>query len=219
MKTRYNVLAEALPSGRYSMTGTAFPFATSASGNDFADLLLGYVGQGQFPQALYTWLPPWWSHSAYLQDDFKPTRNLTLNYGVRWSYESPYTTKYGQQSQFDPTAKDPITGRLGAIVHRPGSLSANHWHNYQPRVGAAWNFRPKLVFPATFGIITQDLFMTSLGQNFEEYSAPAAVQPPVGDPRPAFRLSQGPGPVSFNIAPDGSAPFVGTNFSSRNASW
>ena len=220
LRTRYNLLAEALPSGKYFMTGTELPFApASTSGNDFADLLLGYVGQAQFTQALATWLPRWWSHSAYLQDDWKPMRNLTINYGVRWSYESPFTTKYGQQSEFDPTAKDPITGRPGAIVHHPGPLSKNHWHHFQPRLGAAWNFRPKLVFRGNFGIISQDLFMTSLGQNFEEYLASGTVQSPVGDPRPAFRLSQGPGPVPFNIAADGSAPFVGTNFSSRNASW
>src|SRR3989440_701733 len=215
-----NILAEALPSGKYFMTGTELPFApATSSGNDFADLLLGYVGQAQFTQALATWLPRWWSHAAYIQDDFKPTRTFTINYGVRWSYETPFTTKYGQQSQFDPAAQDPITGRLGAIVHRPGALSSRHWHNFQPRLGVAWNFRPKLVFRGNFGIISQDLFMTTLGQNFEEYLASAAVQPAVGDPRPAFRLSQGPGPVPFNIASNGSAPFVGSNFSSRNASW
>jgi len=220
LRTRYNVLAEALPSGKYFMSGTELPFATSGTtGNDFADLLLGYVGQAQFTQALATWLPRWWSHAAYIQDDFKPSRNLTINFGVRWSYESPYTTKYGQQSEFDPTAKDPISGRLGAIVHRPGSLSQSHWKDFQPRVGVAWNFKPRIVFRGNFGIITQDLFMTQLGQNFEEYLATAAVQAPVGDPRPAFRLSQGPGSTQFNLAGDGSAPFVGTNFSSRNASW
>jgi hypothetical protein len=220
MKTRYNVLAEALPSGKYFMSGTELPFATATTtGNDFADLLLGYVGQAQFTQALATWLPRWWSDAAYIQDDWKPMRNVTINYGVRWSYESPYSTKYGQQSEFDPTATDPITGRLGAIVHKSGALSSSHWKNFQPRVGVAWNFKPKLVFRGNFGIITQDLFMISLGQNFEEYLATAAVQAPVGDPRPAFKLSQGPGTIPFNIASDGSAPFVGTNFSSRNVSW
>ena len=220
LRTRYNSLAEALPSGRYNMYGTEIPFApATTSGNDFADFLLGSVGQAQFTQALATWLPRWWSHGLYIQDDFKPTRQLTLNFGLRWSYETPYTTKYGQQSEFDPTARDPITGRLGAIVHRPGSLSASYWKNFQPRVGLAWNFRPHFVFRSNFGLITQDLFMTSLNQNFEEYFATASVQSPVGDPRPAFRLSQGPGPIQFNILPDGSTPFVGTNFSSRNASY
>ena len=220
LRTRYNVLTESLPSGKYFMYGTEFPFATAGTtGNDFADLLLGYVGQAQFSQALATWLPRWWSHALYLQDDFKPLRNLTINFGLRWSYESPYTTKYGQQSEFDPTVKDPISGRLGAIVHRAGALSRSYWKAFQPRVGISWNFRPRMVFRGNFGILTQDLFMTSLSQNFEEYFATAGVQAPVGDPRPAFRLSQGPGPIQFNIATDGSAPFVGTNYSGRNASW
>ncbi len=220
LRTRYNVLTESLPSGKYFMTGTELPFSTvGTSGNDFADLLLGTVGQAQFTQANAAWLPRWWSHSAYLQDDWKPIRTLTINYGVRWSYESPYTTKYGQQSQFDPAATDPITGRLGAIVHHPGPLSNSRFNNFQPRIGAAWNFSPKLVFRGNFGIMSQDLFMTALSQNFEEYLAAATVQAPVGDPRPAFALSNGPGAAGFKTAADGSAPFVGTNFSSRNASW
>ena len=34
-----------------------------------------------------------------------------------------------------------------------------------------------------------------------------------------FRLSEGPPAYTFNVAPDGSVPFVGTNYSGRNASW
>jgi Carboxypeptidase regulatory-like domain len=219
-RTRYNVLNESLPSGKYFMGGTELPFSpASSSGNDFADFLLGYVNQAQFTTSLATWLPRWWTHAFYLQDDWKPIRNVTINYGVRWSYTSPFTTKYGQQSEFDPTAKDPKTGLLGAIVHRPGGMTNSYGKGFQPRLGMAWNFRPKMVYRGNFGLITSDLFATALGQNFEEYLATANTQAPVGDPRPAFRLSQGPGNTQFNIAPDGSAPFVGTNYSGRNASY
>jgi hypothetical protein len=58
-----------------------------------------------------------------------------------------------------------------------------------------------------------------LNQNFEEYQATASLQAPVGDPNHIFKLSQGPPTVNFNIAPDGSAPYVGTNYAGRNASW
>ena len=55
LRTRYNVLAEALPSGKYFMAGTEFPFATAGTtGNDFADLLLGYVGR---PSSRRPWPP------------------------------------------------------------------------------------------------------------------------------------------------------------------
>ncbi len=220
VRTRYNILAESLPSGQYNLAGTEFPFAPgSTTGNEFANLLLGYVGSAQFTRAQATWLPRWTSHAWYFQDDFKPRRNLTINLGVRWSYESPFSTKYGQQSQFDPTARDPITGRTGAIVHTPGQLAKKDLNNFQPRFGVAWNVKPKIVIRGNFGVMHQDMFMTNLAQNFEEYFATANVQAPTGDPRPAFRLSQGPGPVNFTTNADGSVPFVGTNFSARNATW
>ena len=41
----------------------------------------------------------------------------------------------------------------------------------------------------------------------------------MGDPRPVFRLSQGPPAFQFNMNQDGSVPFIGTNYSSRNATW
>ena len=63
------------------------------------------------------------------------------------------------------------------------------------------------------------MFTNGLNQNFEEYQATASLQAPVGDPNYLFRLSHGPPSYQFNVAPDGSVPYVGTNYSGRNASW
>lgn len=220
LRTRYNSLVEALPSGTYYMGGTDFPFAPAGTtGNDFAALLLGSVVRADFTQNMATWLPRWWSHAWYVQNDYRPVRNLTLNLGLRWSYESPFQTKYGQQSQFDPTATDPLTGRRGALLHPKGPLAKSDWNNFQPRLGLAWNFHPKFVFRSSFGIISQDLFTNGLNQNFEEYLATASIQQAPGDPRVAFYLSQGPPSFRFNVAPDGSVPFIGTNYSGRSVSW
>ncbi len=130
----------------------------------------------------------------------------------------PYSTKYGQQSQFDPTVADPITGRMGAITHPKGLLAKRDLNNFQPRLGVAWTFRPTFVFRGSFGILTQDL-NASTNMAFEDYVATATVQPPPGDPSIAFKLSQGPPAIVYKMNPDGSVPFVGTNYSSRNATW
>ena len=218
VRTRYNALVEALPSGTYNMGGTDQPF-TPNTGNTFASFLLGNVASAQYTRNQATWLPRWWSHSMYVQDDFRPMRNLTINLGLRWSYESPFSTKYGQQSQFDPSATDPITGRPGAIVHRPGQLARKDLNNFQPRLGVAWNFRPNLVFRSSFTVITADLLTNGINQNFEEYLASANVQAAPGDPRTVFKLSQGPPAFAFTQNQDGSVPYVGTNYGSRTATW
>jgi hypothetical protein len=218
IRSTFDALAQTLPSGTYYMGGTDLPF-TPNTGNDFASLLLGSVVQATFTQPEATWLPRFWSHALYFQDDYKPARNLTLNLGLRWSYESPFQTKYGQQSEFDPTVRDPVTGLMGAITHPSGELAKSNWKDFEPRVGLAWNFKPKWVFRSNFGIIHSDLMTNASLQNFEEYLATANVQPPAGDPRTSFYLSQGPPLIKFNTASNGTVPFIGTNYSARTASW
>ncbi len=218
IRTTYDSLVEAFPSGRYVLGGSDFPFRNN-TGNAFANFLLGTVSSATFTQAQAHWLPRWWSHSFYVQDDYKPIRNLTLSLGLRWSYESPFQTAEGKQAQFDPNATDPLTGLKGAIVHKAGPLAGSRYNNWQPRLGVAYNFKPKWVFRGNFGVITADLLTSTLNNNFEEYLATANIQAPPGDPRTVFALSQGPPTIKFNLAQDGSAPFVGTNYSGRNASW
>jgi hypothetical protein len=137
-------------------------------------------------------LPRWYGHQWYFQDDWKPARGLTVNLGLRWSYESPYQTKYGQQSQFDPTVRDPLTGNLGAITHPASALAKKDLNNFAPRVGMAWSFKPNWLFRGSFGMIHQDIQATQTYINNDEYLATATLQSPVGDPRPIFRLADLP---------------------------
>jgi hypothetical protein len=218
LRTRINSHLEERPSGTYLFGGTELPF-TPGTGNAFASFLLGGVVRADFTRAFATWLPRWWSHALYFQDDWKVTRRLTLNLGVRWQTESPYSTKYGQQSQFDPTATDPLTERRGALLHPAGSLYKRDANNFQPRIGVAYNFQENWVFRGGFALNTLDLFTNGLRENFEEYLATAVIQQPVGNPDIAFRLSEGPPAIKFNVQPDGSVPFIGTNFTGRNASY
>lgn len=216
MRTRYNSTVPALPGGTYNFGGTNNPF-TPNTGNTVASFLLGTVTSATYTSAFASWLPRWWSHQAYFQDDWKPMRGLTFNLGLRYSYESPFQTKYGQQSQFDPTARDPISGRTGAILHQKGPLAKKDLNNFAPRVGLAWNFRPKFVFRASFGMVHQDIFATDRNSLFQEYLATANIAAPVGDPQHVFRLSQGPPAFRYDVQPDGSVPFFGVNFGGRGA--
>jgi hypothetical protein len=189
------------------------------TGNLLAGLELGYVRQANFSTYTTTWLPRDTVHSLYFQDDWKITRNVTLNLGLRWSTESPFHTAHGMASNFSPTTVDPISGKMGAVIHPNGGLNDRYWKNFQPRFGLAWHPKEKLVFRGGFGINTVDIRFPNALQQFDEYQSQVAQQQAPGNPMPIYRISQGPGTITYPVRADGSSPFVGTNYSSRNIYW
>ena len=189
------------------------------TGNLLAGLELGSVRQANFTTYTSTWLPRDNIHSLYFQDDWKVSRDLTLNVGIRWSTESPFHSQHGQLSNFSPTTVDPVSGLTGAIVHPTGSLNQRSLHNFQPRLGASWHPMQKWVFRGGFGLNTVDIRFPNALQQFDEYQAQVVQQRAPGDPRPLFQLSQGPAPVVYNILPNNTATYVGTNYGSRNIYW
>src|SRR5262249_16303303 len=108
-------------------------------------------------------------------------------------------------------------------LHNPGQLGNANYKHFQPRIGAAYKLGNKMVVRAGFAVTTMDLFLAGtatssyLNQNFQEYVSNVTVQSLPGNPNPAFFLSQGPGALNYNILPNGTSPFVGTNYSSRTA--
>ncbi len=78
------------------------------AGHPFANALLGnfdsltdpnrVIGQGQYRSTNIEW---------YVQDNWKLSSHLTLDYGVRFSYIGPQYDARDQERYFDPTAWDP----------------------------------------------------------------------------------------------------------------
>jgi hypothetical protein len=119
-------------------------WAGSATGNEYADELMGIGQAGYFEQALP---PP--SELAqniaafYAQDDWKLARRITVQYGMRFEhYAKPYAPGLGL-AIFDPTAYASATGsNPGVFWHGTNSsipLSGSNSRPlfYSPRFGAA----------------------------------------------------------------------------------
>jgi hypothetical protein len=215
IQTWYDLKNASLPAGQYNFGGTELPF-TPNTGQTFASFLLGTVTSATFTQQLAEFLPRQWGHELYVQDDWKVSPTLALNLGVRWSYSSPFSTKYGQQSQFNPNAIDPVTGLMGAITHPAGVIGKRDLNNFQPRLGLAWNFAPKFVFRASFDVFTVDSPGTG---GFDEYSGTFNILQPTGNPNYLFELKDGPGPIQYAENPNGTVPYTGASYSSRTATW
>jgi outer membrane receptor protein involved in Fe transport len=97
---------------------------------------------------------------AYVQDDWKITKRLTLNLGLRYDYMGPLTDTQDRVGNFDPSRLDiiarenagpgllngfilPGSASFGAIQGTPGvsssTLLSNSPHNFAPRVSLAWD--------------------------------------------------------------------------------
>ena len=190
--------------------------AVPNTGSPFAGFLSGYVTAATFRTELTSWLPRSSIHSFYFQDDWKITPTLTANIGLRYSNESAFKTKYGLMSQFDPAGTDPLTGRQGAVIHPTNALTGGDHNNFNPRVGLAWHPLQKWVFRGGFGFYTVDVKFPSGRDMYDEYVGTAVQQANPGDPTPVYQISRGASPAAPVILPNGTSPFLGTNYSGRN---
>ena len=106
------------------------------------------------------------AYSIYIQDNFRANPKLTINLGLRWDYASPMINKIGSGTFVYETGEyvwdrtNPITGAPATIPL--GSLVPDR-NNFQPRVGIAYEFTPKTVIRASYGI-----FFDTFGNNYSQ---------------------------------------------------
>ncbi|WP_321478026.1 TonB-dependent receptor domain-containing protein [uncultured Paludibaculum sp.] len=108
---------------------------------------------------------------TYLQDDFKVSRNLTLNLGVRYELTTPFYERDNKLSSWDPATNTIILAKDGSIFDRSRvHLDTN---NLAPRLGMAWSLLPKTVLRAGYGIGFNSFNRT--GTSYLAYNAPMFV--------------------------------------------
>ena len=139
---------------------------TSGTGDSIASMLMGLsvssgcVGGGCNTGIAISNVSRTWFHGVYLQDDWKATRKLTLNLGLRWEVQRPVTDRYNRQAWFNYNAVNPIStavgqtylGQLEFASSDKRGLSNTNYKNFAPRIGFAYQVMPKLVMRGGYGI-------------------------------------------------------------------
>jgi Carboxypeptidase regulatory-like domain/TonB dependent receptor len=160
--------------GHYNFgTGTtSLPFSANAGqlGNGFASFFLGTPNGVTQTGATPPRLVKTGYRALYVQDDFRMTKNLTINLGLRWDVSLPAWSSAGYFSTFDPTVPNPgAGGLLGSLVYAANTgvggcttaggsslcrdkIANTYWNNWQPRVGFAYRIGDKTVLRGGFGI-------------------------------------------------------------------
>ena len=136
--------------------------------------------------------------AVFLQDSWKVSRKLTLDYGVRWDYGTYFREQYGRGANFSPTTPNPaVGGHLGAFLFEgdgPGhchcSFASNYPYAIGPRIGGAYQLTEKTVIRGGFGVIYNQTATTSLGIAAAGSAATATVSSP-GQGQPSMFLKTG----------------------------
>ena len=74
-----------------------------------------------------------WAYSGFIQDDYRITKDLTLNFGIRYEYSTVPQEAHNLLGNFDPNAG------MVQVGHQIGSLYNPDHKNFGPRGGFAWD--------------------------------------------------------------------------------
>jgi hypothetical protein len=149
----------------FSPNETGLPYLQTSTvgggtvGFAYASFLLGLadtasVNAVQDPQ----WRKQAWG--LYLQDTWKVTPKLTLDYGLRWDWQSQGHEIHYRTSMFGPNTPNPAAGNLsGALIYEgygPGRCNCNFMQTYPfaigPRLGVAYQLDSKTVIRGGIGV-------------------------------------------------------------------
>ena len=168
-REEFTIFQPAAPRGTldFNSTLTDNPQAIGTGGTGFASFMAGFTDGGSINN-LHNVDYFRNTYAFYAQDDWKVTPNIVLNLGLRYELFGTVSDRFNDMGNFDlgnptnPTIIVPKgqTAQLTPFIAQYVSISAtgsrglinSDRNNFAPRIGMAWQFAPKSVLRAGYGI-------------------------------------------------------------------
>ncbi|HEY2015169.1 MAG TPA: TonB-dependent receptor [Bryobacteraceae bacterium] len=179
--------------------GGVIPGGTTI-GNAFASFLLGYYNSASISNVS----APQYRKSAwalFLQDTWKVTRKLTLDYGLRWDLQKPMRELNARTSGFSRSVANPAAnGLMGGVIYEgngAGRCNCDLVNTYPfaigPRIGVAYQMNDKTVIRAGWGVVYSftNTFSYIGGGNSQGMGFNTLNFPSPGNGLPAGKMSSG----------------------------
>jgi hypothetical protein len=163
----------------------------------------------------------------FAQDDWRVTRNLTLNYGFRYDLELPRRAVGNTMNSFDAEAINPVSGTPGVVTFAgvngtPERAFATDKNNFGPRLGFAYRlpWMKDTLIRGGAGIFYGQTVDATIGDTASlGFSTTASFVVPQADLQSVFRLRDGFPAVtrpernaSFGAVPLGARPNTAVSF-------
>ena len=229
------------PSGQYSFsngwTQREITTTSSTAGFPLASFLLGLPSGGQMTHD-GTSASASSYFSGYLQDDWRATRKLTINIGLRYDLETPRTERFNRFSFFDMYAPSPIAGQVPASACPScGSLKGamnfvtpenrrqtpTDANNFGPRFGFAYQASGKMVIRGGYGMMYPPSAMQASGTTgaggMEGFRGSTSFHSTFDSMRTIYARLSDPFPDGFNFPPGrslGAATKIGEGIGESN---
>ncbi len=154
-------------------------------GADIASLLLGAPAgaTGFVATKLFNFVD---YYGLFIQDDFRVSKKLTLNLGLRWERETGLQERNNNLiTTFDRTAANPIQTssgfaspgvfRFSGVGGAPTQTSNFRMNKFSPRIGAAYQLDAKTTIRGGYGLFWAPAF--GLGSPFNSEGITASTAP------------------------------------------
>ena len=134
----------------FSHNQTARSDSSLTDGNAFASFLLGLPDETDRANSQELRLRNL-DFSPYIQDDIKLSPRLTINLGLRWDIQEPFTENHNTVVFFDASKTSPgdfgtLPGAANKFGPQSGFTRADiHWGHVGPRLGFAYQLSKKMV--------------------------------------------------------------------------
>jgi hypothetical protein len=129
---------------------------TPNTGMGLAEMMMGYINNGSAPNALSK-APEEEYTGYYAQDNIKVSRTLTVDLGIRWEFQTPWTERHNRLAYFDYGAQNPIGGgAIGAETYVGGNnsrhLNETNYRDFAPRIGFSEQLMHNVILRGGYGI-------------------------------------------------------------------
>lgn len=162
----FTIFQPASPRG-YLSFGPQFtdnPAAPGTGGSGFAALLTGQPDGGNINN-LHNIDYRRKNYAVFVQDDWRATKKLTLNLGLRYEFYGTVQERFHAQANFNPVTGQldiPKDSNVSLTPAFAALLTVNHnasdglvrpdYNNFAPRIGLAYQMLPKLVVRSALGM-------------------------------------------------------------------